>query len=434
MGSIDQLLGKLIGLLRLVYISEPPDPESKQNSWDFFTGAFPKTAGLEWYVSPRYYRVAREFATFAFLSDEAVAGADIETLEQMTNTFLKEHALDRDLFDADAVFFRRVSTLLDARIISGEKAFADHLWKTMRSAFVGQMTSWLVVYPASRILTETTELGFDGIWLLRSGDAAAWLSLCDRFPSARFWSPVTGTRANDPFHIFGDDPIATWLLCETNGLAERARRLAAARIRTFVAVLFAHLHGSTGGLLMKSLARRLSMSTQFPSDERRARTAEIRSTIGALLPPMVVDAHVTPGDLDNVRRWYAARHDASEPLQQRSTVASHFLHYGIIADDLERFLHFFITLDALFGVRGEVERSITAGIAGVFARDPAWERRCNYLFDLRSELVHGGASEVSMWNKLPEYYQHFDAAPEDDVAKAAMSSLRDYFSAVPPGL
>lgn len=433
MAGTDQLVGKLIALLKLVNVSEPSDPAAKLNSWSFLTG-FPTGVGFEWYLSPRYSRVAREFATMAITLDEAVSGADIDSLVAMTSTFLKDHALDRELFNGDALFFRRVPTLLDARTISNEKVFAEHLWGKLRAAITSQMVSWLIAYPARRLHTQTHDLGFDGISLLRSDDEEAWKSVCAKFPSAKLWSPLTGARLNDRFTPHGKDPVRTWILCESNGVAERAKRLAARRIRTFVAILFAELHGSTKGLLMKSMARDQSMVTQFPSDERITKTAEIHSSIGTLLPPMVVDAHITAADFDRVRDWYTARRDASASLQQRATVASQFLHYAIAADDLERFLHFFITLDALFGVRGDVERSITSGIAAVFSGDPAWERRCNYLFDLRSELVHGGTSEVSLWSKLPEYYKHFDASPDDDATKAAMSSLRNYFSAAPAGL
>ena len=107
------------------------------------------------------------------------------------------------------------------------------------------------------------------------------------------------------------------------------------------------------------------------------------------------------------------------------------VNYGITADDLERFLHFFIALDALFGEMGKVEETIINGIKRTFPGDSKWLERAEMLFDLRSELVHGGSSFIDDWKSLDHYRRHFQSHPLTDVGTAAMTALRNYFNFVP---
>lgn len=419
--------GKLIALLRLLYVSGPPDPELKEYAWKFLTGRGPFPAiGLEWYLSPRYFRARRELATMA-AADPFLDGADINSLETLIDEFFRRHALHSQFFDGDAIFLRRVPTLFDARATASEETFAAELWDAMRAWFAGQMSPALVIYPLYRFHTKTVDLGFDGIWLLDAHNASGWQQLAVRYGDARLWSPLTGLRTNDPndARTFSPAPEA-WLACESFGLADRARRAAAVRMKTFLGVCFAQTYERTRGLLLKSSANGATMSTQFAAGTN-ARYGEIRASIGPLVPPLLTDVVVSDDLIRDIRAWYTARANATPPIGQRATVASHFVQYAIVNDDLERFLHFFIALDALYGVRGDTERTITRGVVSVFS-DPSWERRCNYLFDLRSELVHGGTSDIEAWPRTPDYFRHFNADPDADTAKAAMTCLRDYFT------
>ena len=49
------------------------------------------------------------------------------------------------------------------------------------------------------------------------------------------------------------------------------------------------------------------------------------------------------------------------------------------------------------------------------------------LFDLRSELLHGGASAIEDWSWYEEYRRHFRSEPLKDVAVLALSSLTRFF-------
>ena len=84
-------------------------------------------------------------------------------------------------------------------------------------------------------------------------------------------------------------------------------------------------------------------------------------------------------------------------------------------------------LDALFGEIGKVEETIIDGIKRTFLGDSRWVERAEMLFDLRSELVHGGSSLIDDWKDLDHYRRHFRSHPLKDVEIAAMTALQSYF-------
>jgi hypothetical protein len=100
------------------------------------------------------------------------------------------------------------------------------------------------------------------------------------------------------------------------------------------------------------------------------------------------------------------------------------LNYGIVSGELERFIHFFISLDALFGVRHNVEKTITRALLDLYKTEPFWEYRSSRLFDLRSTLVHGGCTSVEDWGGFEGYRKHTKSESGKDVTHAAMKALR----------
>ncbi len=130
--------------------------------------------------------------------------------------------------------------------------------------------------------------------------------------------------------------------------------------------------------------------------------------------------------LQRLRNWYSSRDAADVALRRRATVASQFVQFGLLADDIERFTHFFVALDALFGVRGKVEATVTAGVERVFS-ESTWVDRASRLFDLRSEILHGGSSAIEEWSWYEDYRRHFKSEPLRDVTELALRCLRDFF-------
>jgi hypothetical protein len=101
------------------------------------------------------------------------------------------------------------------------------------------------------------------------------------------------------------------------------------------------------------------------------------------------------------------------------------------SDDIEAYINYFVTLDALFGERGSVEASILAGVRALDI-NPAYIEKASWLFDLRNEIVHGGSRYITEWPKYTRYTQHFRSKPMADVQSLAqLAVLRAPYMFVP---
>jgi hypothetical protein len=243
------------------------------------------------------------------------------------------------------------------------------------------------------------------------------------------WDPRTGKTQRD-LPGFRGETTETWLLCEVAGTQSGVRLAAARKMRTFLSVLFAHAIPTSRAFLSKSMADEARYAVQFQRKGSQVRVGYVFwSGAQPLLPAILEDMQVTPDLLERVTSWYVKRTAAPGELQARATTASHFIHYGVMTDDLERFIHFFVALDGMFGVRGDVENSIIAGIRRTFRDDDEvrWVDRARWLFDLRNAVLHGGSSMIEDWPSLDDYNRHFRTDPRTDVAIAAMTSLRRFF-------
>jgi hypothetical protein len=195
-------------------------------------------------------------------------------------------------------------------------------------------------------------------------------------------------------------------------------------MRTFIAVLFSYLHPFSN-VLVKSSTRPHTYCKQFPANHNQTGFSEMNASIGQIIPPIPSNLVITEDNISNVVNWYKKKEVLQDEKKRRVQIASQFVHYGIIADDLERFIHFFIVLDSLFGERHKVEATITEGIKQIFPNDAIWEYKISKLFDLRSSLVHGGCSSISEWEELDAYRRHTKSHPLNDVTTAAITAFQN---------
>jgi hypothetical protein len=218
----------------------------------------------------------------------------------------------------------------------------------------------------------------------------------------------------------------TWLACRARATEKRVQRVAGERMRTMVALVFAFHFSGSMRVFHKSGGDVSQRATYFPADGSHTGKRYIQMHIGEIVPPLFNDIEIALDEVDSVQKWYCQESVADQELKKRAFAATQFIHNAILADELEQFIHFFIALDAMFGVRGNVESSIADGIGKVFGGDSAWRLRAHRLFELRSELLHGGTSSIDAWRGYEAYNRHFKSTPLNDVATMALTSIRLY--------
>lgn len=293
------------------------------------------------------------------------------------------------------------------------------------------LADWIVIYPMQNISSKSFQLGFDGIYLYEPKDESTWGKITRNYENAKSWHPLESQSieprrngAKEPKFNYTQFPNSTWLVCESKGTCDRVRENAAVKMRTFIAVLFSHSY-LLSNILDKNSERPHTYCKQFPANNTRTGLSEMNASIGEIIPPIGSELIISEEILSRLVSWYEKRENLQDEKKRRVQVASQFLHYGIIAENLERFIHFFIVLDSLFGERHQVEAKITEGIKQLFPNDKKWEYKISRLFDLRSELVHGGCSSISEWQELDSYRRHTKSHPLWDVTNAAMTALQN---------
>jgi hypothetical protein len=428
---LKKIKSKVLHLTKEVRFQKTPNTTEYPSS--FFAGKNPfpilETSPIEWWITKDGLNCCKNIANMAIDYDPQLQGGDKESFYKFVEKSLQENANNTKIFNVDKIYFKQVSNLFEARAVEDIEVFVLHLWSEIHEKLVKSITDWLILYPLHQVKSPSFILGFDGVSILSSNDIHRWQELSEHYSDANYWNPLSGTWIKeikrDSFKDFLS--VSTWLICEVSGTALGSRKVAARQMRTLIAVLFSNLENKVPHLLYKSGADKVSYSIQFPKDAAQVGYGCECADIGNLLPPLLVEnINVQPETLSEVQKWYIERASSTDPVKQKITKASHYIHYGIVHDDRERFLNFFFALDALFGERNNVKESIINGVKQTFSMNISWEERAEKLFQLRSELVHGGVSEINDWEKLDSYQQYFKSQPLEDVKTAAMAALRTY--------
>ncbi|HYK02227.1 MAG TPA: hypothetical protein VE974_10755 [Thermoanaerobaculia bacterium] len=435
MARLDVILNLVVDLTKRIHLRAGVVPDSTElaqfvaprdpvKPWDIVGGA-----RLDWFASNDYYRRLDGFADLLIETEADLAGGDAKSFREVFLNTLENHALDPALFNPHIIRTASVPTLFDARADKNVATWRRRLWDTIRPELAASIRVWLVLYPLHQIRGEGFHLGHDGISILDPDDAAVWQRLAARYPGLRAWNPRTGLHGHpDDMHYYGGAP-PRWLACEVTGTAAGATKNAANRMWTFIALLLAHYHSISKSVLIRLHARTPYMCGQFSTASMPDDAIYTQREIGALLPHQVSELNVNDALISSLRSWYAARDAADEEGRRRATIASHFVHYGINADrDVERYLHFFVALDALFGQRGRVELGIRDGFSKLHPGDTAWVVRAAELYQLRNELAHGGTSTIETWDRLDAYDRRFQTEPLSDLSTASTDALLRYFA------
>ena len=160
---------------------------------------------------------------------------------------------------------------------------------------------------------------------------------------------------------------------------------------------------------------------QFPHNSDAAGTIS-RNDCEALVPFYGDNVPMGSDEALVTENWYSTCARCNPDDQRRLEKGAHFLNRAMNSHDIESYLNYFVTLDALFGKRGAVETSIVAGVKSL-GIDSKFSEKTPWLFDLRNEIVHGGSRYVAEWPKYARYSQHFRTKPLEDIRALAQFAV-----------
>ena len=376
---------------------------------------------LKWWYSKRALKLCDNIAKMSIEFDKELRYGDIKDLSKTIRSTLKRNATNKKLFD---IFSNNPNTLFDSRTESDIQKYSKIIWDKLQDSMLHSLIKWLILYPLPGIISNSYNLQYDGLHIVKSDDSEYWDHFKATYPALNYLDFVAFKNAEGD-KILNIDPPKSWLMCDILGTENKSRFYASLFMRKFIAILFSFLRENNQLATSKSMGNVNSYCVQIPFAHSNIGKSSIFSFIGTLIHPILSEIELKNGILATVKNWYTHCKKLNNDKYHRVSKASHFLNYAMVMGGIEQFLYFFIVLDALFGVRNRVEEYIKNGIRN-YLSGPEWQQKVEKLFDLRSELVHGGSSYIEEWKGYDNYINHFDSYPERDVEIAATTCLREY--------
>jgi hypothetical protein len=427
-----KLYGQLIALTRNVCLVPPANERASESQ--FMPGprqpfSPPIGIAISWWRTKQYRKSAENIASMIVTCVDGFSGCDPETIEETIDKTLEELCADRTLFNTDAVFFRRSATLFDARRVPDATEFSSAILAALLANLRPQIADRCTVYVVPRLAGPTFHIPSLAVTFLKRDDTAAWHAITDNGYGTNGWSPDTGAFRIGDTTPFENLEYSYAIVAEENGTLKGTRLTASLKLRMALAVVFATISTRREYPLFKSAAAPYELCMQFCKPNGSS-AGIVTNGLGALLPYYAEDFALVPEDIAHIQRWFAIAKALPKEHLSRLEKGAHFANRAMNSDDIESYVNYFVALDALFGVRGAVETSITSAVTAL-ELSGRMDEKISSLFDLRNELVHGGSRYAKEWPKYERYYRHFDSDPHLDIEKlvfAALLHAPEYFS------
>lgn len=418
------LLGQIVRLTKSIQLR--PSGEQKRPSAQFMAGkrapfGFAGGVGLTWWYSDDTFHAINSLTTLLIQESNEFRDCDPESVSEVVTKTLQEICVDGSVFNVDSVFLARRDTLFECHEKSVPE-FAELVLQAVEANLRRLLCKRCTLYTVPRFMVTSFLIANESIHVIAKNDRSAWQTLVDKGYEFDGWTPehaVLGLREDQTFA-----PPANFdciLAAEEYGTQKGARFSSILKFRKILAVLFCIASERAAHPFHKAMARPLEFCIQFPHKSASDRQIT-RSDCGALIPYFASDIPINPPDVTAALKWNKACAACSEATQQRIEKGAHFLNRALNSDDIEAYVNYFVTLDALFGERGAVEPSILAGVQSLGV-DPKLEEKTSWLFDLRNELVHGGSRYITEWPKYSRYTQHFRTEPFSDIRMLAQLAV-----------
>lgn len=382
---------------------------------------FPRGIGLSWWYSKDTFNAIEAVARLIIDSWTEFKDCDSESVESIIPNTLQEICIDSTLFDGDAVCFALRDTLFECRRTS-VPALAEKIQEEIISKLRASISRLCTVHVIPSFQVDSFVIESESIRLIDKSDNVAWQALVDKGYEFSGWTPLRPQVSPDGDRTFAPRPDFECLfVAEERGTQKGSKFSSILRFRKLAGIIHAVACGHLGRPLHKATASAFQFCAQFPhksSSEARI----VRSDCDPVMPYFVSDIRLPPLCISAIHEWYATTHRCDSHHRNRIEKAANFLNRGLNSDDIEAYINYFITLDALFGQQGSVETSILEGVKDLNL-DPPFVEKARWLFDLRNEIVHGGSRYISEWPKYVRYIQHFGSKPTTDVQRLAQLAV-----------
>jgi hypothetical protein len=295
---------------------------------------------------------------------------------------------------------------------------------------MSSIIDWMILFPLSIIKSNSYIFESLNLALLAPSDAKSWEKISRNFKSSNGFNPSNGQNYNRSIIPAAYNIPLTWLILKTNGTEKGARRKLMFTVREFIAIVCSFKINSYDSLQNYIENDTPRYCILFP----RSDTVDINLQINflALLQPSFAShLEIDIETLEEIDSYIKSINSLNSESKKRFETATQFINYGLLAfSDIERFMHFYIALDALFGEKNKVEASIRKGLCSLKNIDKKIDEKADRLFDLRNEILHGGSSSLRDWKGYEIYLTLYNVDPFIDIELICYRSIVNYLKFV----
>jgi len=322
-----------------------------------------------------------------------------------------------DVFDIDAMVRKSKENLFDCLKLDF-LGFAEHYYELIEKRSCEPVAVRLTLIPIMpRLRGISFELSKLDLGLLDRQDADS----IDKKIIPRFgkqpWLKEKGAFQYAT-KIFQLEEFGYLAFCVERGTKEWCLEQSYLKLRAFVAVIMSYLCCVHKWECFQSVIA--------PPPREWMQFSEIdcvgwcASAAEPLMPFLAHGAVLEEFHVRDIRVWYQKLLSLPSEKISRVEKCANYVNLGSCADGMLKFILCYIALDALFGRRWAVERSIAEGIDRF---NPESSEKAAPLFDLRNEIMHGGSRTIEEWKGYQMYVGKFRSTPERDILKICLSCL-----------
>jgi len=416
-----KILSQLIAFTKEIRLIKPENIQSYKAQ--FFSGdkspfLFCGGIGITWWHTDKGFKLCDNIASMSIEKYPQLQDGDKDKLSEVIKNAFCIICANPNYFHTMDGILRKKKNLFEARSIYDVDTFSKKLWDFIMAKMVDSIGHWCLVYPLPRLITESIQIKNENIFLLKRTDKQSWKDLKLEYPETQYWDPSTGFFSDGKPTCFSKLKYESLLVCLGTGTSDGFKFKAKLKFKIFLSIVFAILRIQKKHRLTKSAAQPYQWCMQFKGKDNQSPSGSISSEIGTLLPYYIHDYDLRTDSIKVLEEWYTSLQHLEVDVKNRVKKAAHFVNNAMVSDGIDSFIHYFISLDALFGKRGDVERCIIEGVE-TCTSNSLWAQKTRWLYDLRSELVHGGARYEREWKDFNRYVNHFGTEPLIDVMDLA---------------
>lgn len=376
----------------------------------------------------RWWNAERKRASVASLAAQIVDrnllnGVRISACEDIIREALRKFCTDARFFSVGQVTLASRENLHECLCVQFSE-FAERFLETVEGECGKDVDQRLTIIPVMpRLRGISFMIPRAGIGLQNRLESEEIEKFCAEKFYEVSWDASLG-EFNNAEGILQGENFTYLAFTSDRGTTDWCQEASRMRIRAFLAVVLGYFQANSRGALLNVIATPTRAWIQFPQKGRsRAWTASDGDPVAPYLAyDLTIDRHC----IEEIETWYDRWVKLSPELIRRAERCAHFTSLALCATGIFKFIFFYVALDALYGNRGSVERSIERGISRDYL---VCADRASHLFSLRNDLLHGGCRTIEEWSGYEEYLARFRSTPSDDAGDIVLNCLFRFPSA-----